>query len=65
MNIALTVTRGDGPLVLGMPDAASRSARVLWSDPASGVWRHTDPVYDIAVARAKAKGRSLPSNLGN
>ncbi|RUZ75117.1 urocanate hydratase, partial [Mesorhizobium sp. M7A.F.Ca.US.006.01.1.1] len=33
----------------GTPDAARRLERVLWNDPASGVMRHADAGYEIAV----------------
>jgi urocanate hydratase len=45
----------------GTPDAARRIERVLWNDPASGVMRHADAGYDIAVECAKAHGLDLPS----
>ncbi|SFP19075.1 urocanate hydratase [Variovorax sp. OK605] len=44
----------------GTDAAAKRIERVLWNDPASGVMRHADAGYDIAVATAKAKGLKLP-----
>lgn len=44
----------------GTEAAAKRIGRVLWNDPASGVMRHADAGYDIAVATAKAKGLQLP-----
>ena len=33
----------------GTPEAARRLERVLWNDPASGVWRHADAGYEDAV----------------
>ncbi len=30
----------------GTPEAAKRLERVLWNDPASGVWRHADAGYE-------------------
>ena len=45
----------------GTPEAAKRLERVLWNDPASGVMRHADAGYDIAIACAKEKGLDLPS----
>ena len=44
----------------GTEDAARRLARVLWNDPASGVMRHADAGYDIAIDTAKAHGLNLP-----
>ena len=49
----------------GTPEAAKRLARVLWNDPASGVWRHADAGYDTAVECARDQGLRLPTILGN
>ncbi|MDE2385815.1 MAG: urocanate hydratase [Alphaproteobacteria bacterium] len=49
----------------GTEAAAKRLARVLWNDPASGVWRHADAGYDIAIDCAKEHGLRLPAILGN
>ena len=49
----------------GTDDAARRIARVLWNDPASGVWRHADAGYEDAVACAREHGLRLPTILGN
>jgi urocanate hydratase len=38
----------------GTDAAAKRIERVLWNDPATGVMRHADAGYDIAVACAGA-----------
>ncbi|MEI9988984.1 MAG: urocanate hydratase [Rhizomicrobium sp.] len=48
----------------GTDAAARRLARVLWNDPASGVMRHADAGYDIAVQTARDKGLDLPGILG-
>lgn len=48
----------------GTPEAAKRLERVLWNDPATGVMRHADAGYEIAVDCAKAKGLKLPGILG-
>ena len=45
----------------GTPEAAARLARVLWNDPATGVMRHADAGYDIAVAAAREHRLDLPS----
>jgi urocanate hydratase len=34
---------------------------VLWNDPASGVMRHADAGYDIAIDCARSQGLDLPS----
>jgi urocanate hydratase len=44
----------------GTEAAAKRLARVLYNDPGSGVMRHADAGYDIAIDTAKAKGLRLP-----
>jgi urocanate hydratase len=45
----------------GTPEAARRIERVLWNDPATGVMRHADAGYDIAVDCAREHGLNLPS----
>jgi urocanate hydratase len=45
----------------GTEDAARRIARVLWNDPATGVMRHADAGYEIAIDCAREKGLDLPS----
>lgn len=49
----------------GTAEAARRLRRVLWNDPASGVWRHADAGYDSAIDCAKQHGLRLPAILGN
>ena len=49
----------------GTAEAAARLERVLWNDPASGVWRHADAGYEDAVACAREHGLRLPTILGN
>jgi urocanate hydratase len=49
----------------GTPDAAKRIERVLWNDPASGVWRHADAGYQDAIDCARENGLRLPRILGN
>src|SRR5215217_5602878 len=44
----------------GTPEAAKRLERVLWNDPATGVMRHADAGYEIAVDCAREKGLDLP-----
>jgi len=45
----------------GTQEAARRIERVLWNDPASGVMRHADAGYDIAVRCAREHGLRLPA----
>ncbi len=44
----------------GTDAAAKRIERVLWNDPATGVMRHADAGYEIAVATAREQGLNLP-----
>jgi urocanate hydratase len=48
----------------GTEAAAKRIARVLWNDPATGVMRHADAGYEIALDVARAKRLRLPGILG-
>jgi urocanate hydratase len=47
----------------GTPEAAKRLARVLWNDPATGVMRHADAGYGIAIDCARERGLDLPGIL--
>jgi urocanate hydratase len=47
----------------GTEAAAKRLARVLWNDPATGVMRHADAGYDIALDCARTHGLDLPGIL--
>ena len=44
----------------GTAAAARRIERVLWNDPATGVMRHADAGYDIAIECAREQGLNLP-----
>ena len=44
----------------GTPAAARRIERVLWNDPATGVMRHADAGYEIAIECAREQGLKLP-----
>ncbi len=48
----------------GTDDAARRIERVLWNDPATGVMRHADAGYEIAIECAREHGLNLPGILG-
>jgi urocanate hydratase len=47
----------------GTDAAAERLARVLWNDPATGVMRHADAGYEIAIDCAREKKLDLPGIL--
>jgi len=44
----------------GTPEAAKRIARVLRNDPGTGVMRHADAGYDLAIRCARENGLDLP-----
>ena len=48
----------------GTPEAGKRLERVLWNDPATGVMRHADAGYEIALDCAREQGLDLPGILG-
>ena len=48
----------------GTEDAARRLERVLWNDPATGVMRHADAGYDIAIETAQENDLNLPMLRG-
>ncbi|HEY6644394.1 urocanate hydratase [Povalibacter sp.] len=45
----------------GSQEADERLARVLWNDPGTGVMRHADAGYEIALDCARERGLDLPS----
>jgi urocanate hydratase len=49
----------------GTDAAAKRIERVLWNDPATGVMRHADAGYEIALDCARERGLDLPSIAGS
>jgi urocanate hydratase len=49
----------------GTDAAREKLARVLWNDPATGVMRHADAGYDIALDAAREHHLDLPSALGD
>ena len=44
----------------GTVDAATKVQRVLWNDPATGVMRHADAGYELAIDCAADNGLDLP-----
>ena len=48
----------------GTDAAAKRIERVLWNDPATGVMRHADAGYELALDCAREHGLDLPGILG-
>ncbi len=49
----------------GSEDAKQRIERVLWNDPATGVMRHADAGYELAIQCAQEQGLDLPMLEGN
>lgn len=47
----------------GSEDADRRLKRVLWNDPATGVMRHADAGYEVAIECAKTHQLNLPGIL--
>ncbi|GAA6201270.1 urocanate hydratase [Aquicoccus sp. SU-CL01552] len=47
----------------GTEEADARIGRVLWNDPATGVMRHADAGYEIAIDCAKEHNLNLPAIL--
>jgi len=43
----------------GTPEAEARLERVLTADPATGIMRHADAGYELAIDVARAKGVDL------
>ncbi len=62
-GVGMGFSQHSGMVILcdGTEDAARRVGRVLWNDPATGVMRHADAGYDIAIDCAREKGLDLPS----
>ena len=44
----------------GTDESAARLERVLTTDPGTGVVRHADAGYEIAIRTARAKGIKIP-----
>ncbi len=65
-GVGIGFSQHSGMVILcdGTEAAARRIARVLWNDPATGVMRHADAGYDIALDCARANGLDLPGILG-
>jgi urocanate hydratase len=47
----------------GTQDAREKLARVLWNDPATGVMRHADAGYEVALEAAREHHLDLPGIL--
>ena len=56
-TIPITVNVADTD---GTPEAARRLTRVLHNDPATGVMRHAEAGYDLALQCARENNLDLP-----
>jgi len=61
VGIGYSIHAGQVVLADGSSAQAERLERVLTNDPATGVMRHADAGYDLAIRVAKEKGVDLPS----
>ncbi len=61
-GVGMGYSQHSGMVILadGTEDAARRLERVLTNDPATGVMRHADAGYDIAIDCAHEQGLNLP-----
>ena len=61
-GVGMGFSQHSGMVVLadGTEQAAENISRVLWNDPATGVMRHADAGYDIAIRCAKENDLNLP-----
>lgn len=60
MGMGFSQHAGIAILADGSREADEIIGRTLWNDPASGVMRHADAGYDIAMACADRNGLNLP-----
>jgi urocanate hydratase len=64
VGMGYSIHAGQVVVADGTEDAARRLERVLWNDPASGVMRHADAGYEVAVECARERGLDLPGLAG-
>ena len=64
VGIGYSIHAGMVSVADGTEMADRRLARVLTADPGSGVMRHADAGYDLAIATAKERGVDLPMITG-
>ena len=65
-GVGMGYSQHSGVVILcdGTEEAAARLERVLTNDPGTGVMRHADAGYDIAIQCAKEQGLKLPMIKG-
>jgi len=61
-GVGMGFSQHSGVVILadGTPDASKRLKNVLTNDPATGVMRHVDAGYDLAINKAKEQNLDLP-----
>ena len=64
VGIGYSIHAGMVVVADGTEGAARRLERVLTSDPGTGVMRHADAGYDLAIDTARARGVDLPMITG-
>jgi urocanate hydratase len=60
VGIGRSIHAGAQVVADGTDDGAARVERVLTNDPGTGVMRHADAGYEIAIETARAGGLDLP-----
>ena len=60
MGIGYSIHAGMVVVADGTDEGAVRISRVLNNDPGTGVMRHADAGYDIAIKTAREKGVRIP-----
>ena len=60
VGIGKSIHSGQVTVADGSKEAEARLMRVLTWDPQSGVMRHADAGYELAIATAKKHGLKLP-----
>jgi urocanate hydratase len=60
VGIGYSIHAGMVAVADGTPMADRRLARVLTADPGTGVMRHADAGYDLAIGTARERGVDLP-----
>ncbi|NLM54215.1 MAG: urocanate hydratase, partial [Firmicutes bacterium] len=60
VGIGLSIHAGMVVVADGTDESAARLERVLTTDPGTGVVRHADAGYEIAIRTARAKGIKIP-----
>jgi urocanate hydratase len=64
VGIGYSIHAGMVALADGTDSADRRLERVLTADPGTGVMRHADAGYELAIETARERGVDLPSVLG-